>query len=103
MAAAALVQLPAAWVLTAIVVAAFGLAPRFVVAGWVALAGFVVLGELGPLDRPQPVGHGPLALRPRAQAARRGVQPAAARRPDGVAALLAAVGLAGLRRRDVGR
>ena len=46
---AALVQLPAAWVLAAIVVAAFGLAPRFVAVGWVALAGFVLLGELGPL------------------------------------------------------
>lgn len=45
----ALVQLPAVWILTGIVVAAFGLFPKFVSAGWVALVGFVLLGELGPL------------------------------------------------------
>ncbi|SER70336.1 ABC transporter permease [Lentzea albida] len=47
--AGALVQIPAAWVLVGIVVAAYGLAPRLVVAGWSALAVFLVLGELGPL------------------------------------------------------
>jgi ABC-2 type transport system permease protein len=47
--AAAAVQLPAAWVLTGIVVAVFGLAPRAVVAGWVALVAFLLLGELGPI------------------------------------------------------
>jgi hypothetical protein len=45
----ALVQLPAAWVLTGIVVAAFGFAPRLAVAGWVALVGFLLLAEIGPL------------------------------------------------------
>lgn len=48
---AALVQLPAAWVLTAIVVLAFGFAPRLIMAGWVALATFLVLGTLGPVLR----------------------------------------------------
>lgn len=46
---AAIVQLPAVLVLAAIVIALFGLAPRFVVGGWVALAAFVLIGELGPL------------------------------------------------------
>jgi ABC-2 type transport system permease protein len=47
--AAALVRLPAAWVLTGITVAAFGFLPRAAVLGWVALVGFLVLGEFGPL------------------------------------------------------
>jgi ABC-2 type transport system permease protein len=46
---AALVQLPAVWVLAGIVVAGFGLVPRATAVGWVALGAFVVLGELGPV------------------------------------------------------
>ncbi len=46
---AALVQIPAAWLVVGIVAAAFGLAPRLIAVGWVALAGFVLLGEIGPL------------------------------------------------------
>ena len=46
---AAVVRLPAAWVIAGIVVATFGLAPRAMVAGWVALVTFFVLGEFGPL------------------------------------------------------
>lgn len=45
----AMLQLPAAWVLTGIVVLAFGAAPRLIVAGWVALVVFLLLGQLGPL------------------------------------------------------
>ncbi|MEO6091345.1 MAG: hypothetical protein ABIQ18_50425, partial [Umezawaea sp.] len=45
----AMLQLPAAWVLTGIVVLAFGTAPRLVVVGWVALVVFLLLGQLGPL------------------------------------------------------
>jgi len=48
---AALARLPAALVLAGLVVALYGLSPRLAVAGWAALAGFVVLGELGPLLR----------------------------------------------------
>lgn len=47
--AGALVQIPAAWVLVGIVVAAYGLAPRLVVLGWSALVVFLLLGELGPM------------------------------------------------------
>jgi ABC-2 type transport system permease protein len=43
--AAGLIQLPAAWVLTGIVVAAFGVAPRLAAAGWAFLVAFVVLGD----------------------------------------------------------
>lgn len=49
--AGALVQIPAAWVLVGIAVAAYGLAPRLVVIGWSALAVFLLLGELGPMFR----------------------------------------------------
>lgn len=45
----ALVQVPATWVVTGIVVAVFGLAPRLVPLGWAALVAFLLLGELGPL------------------------------------------------------
>src|SRR5262245_56222766 len=45
----ALVQLPATWVLTGLVVAGFGLAPRLAAIGWGALAAFVFLGEVGPI------------------------------------------------------
>ena len=100
---AALVQLPAAWVLAAIVVAAFGLAPRFTVAGWVALAGFVVLGELGPLFG---LSQWVLDLSPFAHVPK---LPGGAFSPTplialtAIAALLGAAGLVGLRRRDIGR
>lgn len=47
--AGAAVQIPAAWVLTGIVMAVFGLVPRAVVAGWVVLLAFLLIGELGPI------------------------------------------------------
>jgi ABC-2 type transport system permease protein len=49
--AAALVQVPAAWALAGLTVAAFGITSRSAAVGWAALAGFVVLGEVGPLLR----------------------------------------------------
>lgn len=48
---AALVEIPAAWVLAGITVALFGLAPRLAVAAWAVLAAFLTLGQLGPLLR----------------------------------------------------
>lgn len=44
---AGIAQLPAIWVLTAIAVALFGLAPRLVVGGWIALVVFLILGQFG--------------------------------------------------------
>jgi ABC-2 type transport system permease protein len=98
---AALVHVPAVWVLAAIVVAAFGLAPRFVAVGWVALAGFVLLGELGPLLN---LDHwvmdlSPFAHVPKLPGATFAATPLVAL--SAVAALLGAAGLAGLRRRDM--
>lgn len=49
--AGALVQLPAVWVVVGISVAAYGVGSRFAIAGWVALALFLLLGEIGPLLR----------------------------------------------------
>jgi ABC-2 type transport system permease protein len=100
---AALVQLPAAWVLAAIVVAAFGLAPRFGVAGWVALAGFVVLGELGPLFgfSQWVLDISPFAHVPKLPGG--AFSPAPLVALTAIAALLVAAGLVGLRRRDIGR
>jgi ABC-2 type transport system permease protein len=100
---AALVQLPAAWVLAAIVVAVFGLAPRFVVAGWAALAGFVVVGELGPLLG---LSQWVLDLSPFAHVPKLPggtFSPASLVTLTAIAVLLGAAGLVGLRRGDVGR
>ncbi|MGE5827678.1 MAG: ABC transporter permease [Micromonosporaceae bacterium] len=99
--AAALVQVPAAWVLTGIVVAAFGLAPRLVLAGWVALVVFVLLGEVGPLLRldQRVMDVSPFAHVPRLPGAVLHVEPLVAL--AAVALALVAVGLVGFRRRDV--
>lgn len=98
---AALVQVPAAWVLVAIVLAVLGFFPRFVGLGWVALAVFVVIGELGPL---LDLGQWAMDLSPFAHAPKL---------PGGtfsalpltlllaVAAVIGGAGLVGLRRRDI--
>lgn len=98
----ALVQLPAAWVLTGIVVAAFGLAPRLLVAGWAALVGFLLLGELGPLFRLDQwaMDLSPFAHVPKLPGAELAVAPMIWL--TAIAALLTAAGLAGFRRRDIG-
>jgi ABC-2 type transport system permease protein len=46
---AALAQAPGALVLVGLVVAAFGVVPRWVQVGWAALVGSLLLGEFGPL------------------------------------------------------
>ena len=45
----ALVQVPAAWVLTGIVMVLFGTMPRLAALSWAVLAAFMLLGDLGPL------------------------------------------------------
>ena len=64
---ASLAQVPAAWVITSLVLTVFGWAPRLTGALWGLLAGFVAFGELGVLwNAPQwlmdvsPFQHSPL-------------------------------------------
>ena len=98
----ALAQVPAACVLTGIVVAAFGVAPRLVAAGWVALVGFVLLGELGPLfgfDQ-WVMDASPFTHVPKIPGEGFTVTPLVTL--TAVAAVLVIVGLAGFRRRDTG-
>jgi len=96
--AGALVQLPAVWVFTGIVLLAFGLAPRLIVAGWAALAACVLLGELGPILKLKQwvTDVSPYAHVPRLPGS--SLQPASLI----VLTALAAAGLAGFRRRDIG-
>jgi ABC-2 type transport system permease protein len=54
MLAASAVQLPAIWLVTALVVILFGLAPKLVTAAWALFAAFLLLGQFGPIfDLPQ--------------------------------------------------
>jgi ABC-2 type transport system permease protein len=99
---AALVQIPAAWLVTAIVVAAFGLVPRAVAAGWVALVAFLLLGEFGPLLGLSQflIDLSPFAHVSRLPGAPLTVLPLVLLLA--VAAALVLLGAAGFRRRDVG-
>lgn len=99
--AAALVQVPAAWVLAGIVVAAFGLAPRLAMVGWAALAGFVLLGEVGPLlEFDQLVMDlSPYAHTPKLPGGELTATPLVVL--TAAAAGLVIAGLAGFRRRDI--
>lgn len=99
---AALVQLPAVWVLVGIAVAAFGLAPRLAGVAWVALVAFLLLGELGPLlglDQ-RLMNLSPYAHVPRLPGADWSAAPLVAL--AATAGALTAIGLAGFARRDVG-
>jgi ABC-2 type transport system permease protein len=99
---AALAQAPGALVLIGLVVAAFGLVPRWVQAGWAALVGSLLLGEFGPLfslDQ-RVMDISPFAHSPKLPG------PAADLGPliwlTLIAAALAVVGMEAFRRRDVG-
>ena len=99
----ALAQVPAIWVLTGITAALIGIRPQWSAAAWAFLAGFLLLGQLGPvLQLPQwvmdvsPFTHVPKL-------------PGAASVPalplvalTLVAAALIVVGVAAFRRRDIG-
>jgi ABC-2 type transport system permease protein len=98
----ALVQLPAVWVMAAIGAALFGLLPRLVVGGtWAVLAVVLSITMFGePLQLDQLVRDlSPFAHLPRLPAAAFTATPLAWLLA--VAAVLAAAGLAGFRRRDL--
>jgi ABC-2 type transport system permease protein len=99
--ASAAVQLPAVWVLGAVTVALFGLMPRAVAASWVAFAFCFLFGQLGAIfDFPQALlDISPYTHLPRLPGGTVEALPLILLAV--VAAALGAVGLAGLRRRDV--
>lgn len=99
---AALVQLPAVWVIVGIAIMLFGLLPRYSALGWTFLVVFLLLGQLGPFLRlpawmmdVSPFTHvpklpgGTMALMPLVQLVV-------------VATGFVAAGLTGFRQRDVG-
>jgi ABC-2 type transport system permease protein len=98
---AAMVQLPAVWVLGAIAVGLFGLLPRLAPAAWAALGACVFLGQVGaalqlsqwaldvsPFTHIPKVPGGTLSVAPLVWLV-------------GIAAAFAVAGFAGFRRRDV--
>ncbi len=100
---AALAQLPSVLVMAGVAVALFGLAPAASVAGaWTALGLVVVINLFGQVLQ---VSHWVLDLSPFTHAPRLPggtVSAAALAWLCGLALVLAAAGLAGLRRRDIG-
>jgi ABC-2 type transport system permease protein len=102
MLAAAAVQLPAIWLVTALVVVLFGLTPRLVTGAWVLFGVFLLIGQFGALfDLPQPVMNlSPYGHTPRLPGGDFSATPViwlAA-----IAAALTATGLATFRHRDIG-
>ena len=99
---AALVQLPAAWVLAGFGVALFGLAPRLAALTWAGLIACVLLLELGALLGLSQwlMDVSPFAHVPKLPGAAFTGTPLVWL--TAIAALLAAAGLAGFRRRDIG-
>ncbi|MFL6118920.1 ABC transporter permease [Actinophytocola sp.] len=99
---AALVQLPAVWVLTGITVLVFGLAPGLIMAGWGALVLFLLLGQLGPIfELPRwLMDVSPFTHTPKLPGGEFSATPLVWLTL--VAAALLAAGLAGFRRRDLG-
>lgn len=97
---AALAQVPAAWVLAAVALALFGLVPRATTAAWAALALCLALAELGPVLGLSNtiIDLSPFAHSPQLPG---GSFSAAPLTLAVIAAALGALGLAGLRRRDL--
>jgi ABC-2 type transport system permease protein len=99
---AALVQIPAVWVLVGIVAALFGLLPRWSSFAWVLLVAFLLLGEFGSLFklRQEVMDLSPYAHVPNLPGGQLTVLPLVVL--TAVAAALTLAGVAGFRRRDVG-
>lgn len=99
---AALVQLPAVWVVAAVTALLFGLLPRATSAAWGVLAGCLLLGQVGPLLKlPQAVMDvSPFTHTPKLPGGGFDVLPVAAL--TAVAVAVAGAALLGFRRRDIG-
>jgi ABC-2 type transport system permease protein len=102
MLAAAAVQLPAIWLVTALVVILFGFAPRLVTGGWFLYGAFLLVGQFGAVfNLPQwlidvsPYGH-----TPRLPGADFSAGPVIWL--TAIAAALTLAGFATFRRRDIG-
>ncbi|TDD60558.1 ABC transporter permease [Kribbella antibiotica] len=102
MLAAAAVQLPAIWLVTALVVALFGLAPKLVTASWALYGLFLLIGQFGALfNLPQAVINlSPYGHTPRLPGGTFTLTPVLAL--TAIAAALLAAGLTTFRRRDIG-
>lgn len=98
---AAVVQLPAVWVLIGIAAAVFGIVPRLVVIGWIALVVFLLVGELGPIFELDPaiMELSPYAHTPRLPGGELTAAPLLWL--VGITAVLIILGILGLRRRDL--
>jgi ABC-2 type transport system permease protein len=101
--AGALVQAPAAWALAGVTVALFGLLPRLTVGGWAALAASALVWQLGaPLRLEQwLLDASPFTHVPRIPGGQFGLTPLLWLTAS--TAVLVVAGLAGFRRRDLGR
>ncbi|MEV8375847.1 ABC transporter permease [Kribbella sp. NPDC056861] len=102
MLAAAAVQLPAIWIVTALAVLLFGLLPKLTTAAWVLFGAFLLLGQFGPLfDLPQGLMDvSPYAHTPRLPGGDFSATPVIVL--AAIAAILLAVGATSFRRRDIG-
>ncbi|MEV5436623.1 ABC transporter permease [Streptomyces sp. NPDC052682] len=96
-----LTQLPAVWVIGAVAVLLYGLAPRAATAAWGVAGAVLLIGWVGPaLDVPQAVlDLSPFGHLPKLPGGQMEWGPVLVM--SGIAALLTAAGLVGLRRRDV--
>ncbi|GAA3568150.1 ABC transporter permease [Kribbella ginsengisoli] len=102
MLAAAAVQLPAIWLVTALVVLLFGLAPKLITAAWALFGAFILLGQFGPLfDLPQALMDiSPYAHTPRLPGGDFSATPVVVLAAIATALLL--TGATTFRRRDIG-
>jgi ABC-2 type transport system permease protein len=102
MLAAAAVQLPAVWLVTALVVILFGAAPKMVAAAWGLFVAFLLIGQLGPIfNLPQGLMDlSPYAHTPRLPGGDFSATPVLAL--TAIAAALLVAGFTTFRHRDVG-
>jgi ABC-2 type transport system permease protein len=102
MLAAAAAQLPAIWLVTALVVILFGLAPKLITGAWVLFGAFLLIGQFGPIfDLPQGLMDiSPYAHTPRLPGGDFSAIPVIVL--TAIAAALLVVGATSFRRRDIG-